>query len=116
MSHTEDVTNKTNHPPHITPERIAALADEPATLVERSHLASCVSCTTELVAAQRLVQLALTETPAIERPITSWARLAPALRAEGLVTTPETGALAVASGASTADVLPLARPRCPWPP
>lgn len=72
---------------HLSPERIAALADEPATLVERTHLSSCASCTAELVAAQRLVRLALTETPTIERPLTSWERLAPALDREGLLVT-----------------------------
>jgi hypothetical protein len=70
---------------HINPERIAALADEPATLIERTHLASCASCVAELAAAQRLIQMALTDIPAIERPISSWDRLGPALRAEGLI-------------------------------
>jgi hypothetical protein len=70
---------------HLSLERIAALADEPATLPERTHLAQCAECTSELSAAQRLVRMALTDTPAIERPLTSWERLAPALRAEGLV-------------------------------
>ena len=71
---------------HINPERIAALADEPATLIERTHLASCASCVAELAAAQRLMQMALTDIPAIERPISSWDRLGHALRAEGLIT------------------------------
>jgi hypothetical protein len=77
---------------HINPERIAALADEPATLIERTHLASCASCVAELAAAQRLMQMALTDIPAIERPLSSWDRLGPALRAEGLVTTAIAGA------------------------
>jgi hypothetical protein len=74
---------------HITPERIAALADEPATLHERAHLVDCAACNAELAAAQRLVRMALTETPAIERPITSWDRLQPALKADGLINTHE---------------------------
>jgi hypothetical protein len=73
---------------HLSLERLAALADEPATLPERTHLAQCVQCTAELSAAQRLVRMALTDTPTIERPMTSWDRLAPALRSEGLITTP----------------------------
>ncbi len=77
---------------HLTPERIAALADEPATLAERSHLASCAACTGELGAAQRLVRLAVTDVPTIEAPVSSWERLGPALRAEGLVTVPLTAA------------------------
>jgi hypothetical protein len=72
---------------HLLPERVAALADEPATLAERAHLASCASCAAELVAAQRLIQMALTDIPAIERPLSSWERLGPALRADGLVRT-----------------------------
>jgi hypothetical protein len=73
---------------HLTPERIAALADEPATLAERTHLASCAACTAGLTAAQRLIRMAITDIPAIERPISSWERIGPALRAEGLVRTP----------------------------
>jgi hypothetical protein len=74
------------HVSHLTLERLAALADEPATLPERTHVAQCAECTAELSAAQRLVRMAMTDTPAIERPLTSWDRLAPALRAEGLIT------------------------------
>lgn len=90
---------------HITPERIAALADEPATLPERTHLSDCVECNANLAAAQRLVHMALTETPAIERPITSWARLGPALRAEGLVTRP------MNTGEYATEVTPIERRR-----
>lgn len=73
------------HLTHLTAERIAALADEPASLTERSHLANCAACNAELAAAQRLVRMALTDIPAIEQPLSSWERLSPALRAEGLV-------------------------------
>jgi hypothetical protein len=70
---------------HLSAERIAALADEPATLAERSHLAQCAACTGELGVAQRLVRLAIADVPTFEAPISSWDRLAPALRAEGLI-------------------------------
>jgi hypothetical protein len=70
---------------HLSAERIAALADEPATLAERSHLATCALCTGELGVAQRLVRLAIADVPTFEAPISSWDRLAPALRAEGLI-------------------------------
>jgi hypothetical protein len=73
---------------HIDSVRIAALADEPASLVERSHLSECAACNAELASAQRVIRMAMTDTPAIERPITSWDLLGPALRAEGLVRTP----------------------------
>ena len=86
---------------HLTPERIAALADSPATLAERTHLNECVSCVAELAAAQRLMQMALTDIPAIERPLTSWERLSPALASEGLISTP------IQAGGSEFDVVPL---------
>jgi hypothetical protein len=90
---------------HIDPVRIAALADEPATLVERTHLAECALCNAELASAQRVIRMAMTDTPAIERPITSWARLGPALRAEGLITIPAT------SGEFQASIRPIASRR-----
>jgi hypothetical protein len=77
---------------HITPERIAALADEPATLEERAHLEACADCVAGLTAAQRLIRMAVTDIPAIGRPVSSWDRLGPALRAEGLVRRPLDGA------------------------
>jgi hypothetical protein len=49
--------------------------------------------------------MAMTDTPAIERPITSWARLGPALRAEGLITIPAT------SGEFQASIRPIASRR-----
>ena len=76
---------------HLTPERIAALADEPATLAERAHLGECAVCNAELAAAQRLVRMALTDIPAIERPITTWSRLGPELEREGLIHRPMSG-------------------------
>jgi hypothetical protein len=88
---------------HLTSERIAALADSPATLAERTHLNECVSCVADLAAAQRLMQMALTDIPAIERPLTSWERLSPALKSEGLITTP------ILSGGSEFDLVPLRR-------
>ena len=83
---------------HISLERIAALADEPATLPERAHIAQCGACTAELAAAQRIVRMAMTDIPAIEWPITSWERLGPALRANGLIGAPATGDGAVGGG------------------
>jgi hypothetical protein len=93
---------------HITPERIAALADEPATLPERTHLSACTECTAELVAAQRLMRMAMTDTPAIERPVTSWEKLGPALMSEGLIRTP-------IDGAASGRVMAMRRPpRVRW--
>jgi hypothetical protein len=90
---------------HIDPVRISALADEPATLLERTHLAECALCNAELASAQRVIRMAMTDTPAIERPITSWARLGPALRAEGLITIPAT------TGEFDASIAPIASRR-----
>jgi hypothetical protein len=94
---------------HLSPERLAALADEPATLLERTHLADCALCAAELVAAQRLVRLAIADVPTIEAPITSWERLGPALRAEGLMQ--PTSAEALAPSAAPTVVTPLRAPR-----
>lgn len=88
---------------HLTSERIAALADSPATLAERTHLNECVSCVAELAAAQRLMQMALTDIPAIERPLSSWERLSPALKSEGLITTP------LVPGGLEFDLVPVRR-------
>lgn len=71
--------------PHLTPERLAALADEPATVAERAHLHGCAACAAQLAAVQRVVRMALTDVPAIARPLTSWDALAPRLRREGLI-------------------------------
>jgi hypothetical protein len=94
---------------HLSPERLAALADEPATLLERTHLAHCAICASELVAAQRLVRLAIADVPTIEAPITSWERLGPALRAEGLLQS--TSVEGLASSSAPTVVLPLRSPR-----
>ena len=92
---------------HINPERIAALADEPATLAERTHLAECAACNAELSAAQRLVRMAVTDTPTIEQPLTSWDRLGPALHAQGLVNTPLSRDGTSDRTSDRAEVIPL---------
>lgn len=85
--------------PHLDPERLAALADEPPTADEAAHLATCLACRRERGAHQALLALvrelgpdaeATDAAPAdADEPLVPWAALAGALRDEGLVRTPE---------------------------
>ncbi len=67
---------------HLSTERLAALADEPATPAEAAHLAACQTCARERAAHERLLALAHAEQSAIGVPISNWesiaAELAPA--------------------------------------
>ncbi len=69
---------------HLSAERIAALVDESPTAAELSHLAACADCERERARFASLAELAKIA-PAITAPLTSWERLAPALRADGLI-------------------------------
>ncbi|GLC26755.1 hypothetical protein [Roseisolibacter agri] len=103
---------------HLDPERLAALADEAPTAEEGAHLAHCLACRRERDAYVALLALAQREGRAAAdgydldgreaEPLTSWASLSTALRAEGLLTSP------VASPVEHPDVrvlpLPTARP------
>ena len=83
---------------HLDPERLAALADEAPTAEEGAHLAHCLACRRERDAYVALLALAQREGRAAAawdapdgmdaEPLTSWASLSTALRAEGLLTTP----------------------------
>lgn len=77
---------------HLDTDRLAALADEPATAPEAEHLAACVVCRRELEAFATLIDLAHRDGQAgldpdlpAPLPLTSWDALGLALRAEGLV-------------------------------
>ena len=106
---------------HLDPERLAALADEAPTAEEGAHLAHCLACRRERDAYVALLALAQREGRAAAdwdapdgvdaEPLTSWASLSTALRAEGLLTTP------AAPSVDHADVrvLPL-RPAMAAPP
>jgi hypothetical protein len=83
---------------HLSPERLAALADEDPTAAELAHLAACAPCAGERDAQRGLVDLASAERASIGLPSTRWESLAPALRAEGLITMPWQGLAAVADG------------------
>jgi hypothetical protein len=90
---------------HLSPERIAALVDEPATGLERAHFEQCARCRADFVAMRRIVEAAGAER---ERPIARlvpWQQLASALRDEGLLSS-ERAPLAIASAA--VEVRPIA--------
>jgi hypothetical protein len=79
-------------PLHLDPERLAALADEAPTAEEGAHLAHCLACRRERDAFVALLALAQREGPAAVdldgtagEPLTSWAPIAEALRADGLL-------------------------------
>lgn len=80
--------------PHLSAERLAALAD-PGTVPEaheHDHLAHCSQCALERQAYGALVQGANAERRAIAAPLTNWDSIATALRAEGLIGAVATGA------------------------
>jgi|SRR5688572_14913441 len=72
---------------HLSFERLAALADEQPTADETGHLASCVTCATELEAHRSLLAMAGTERESMGIPLTRWDSLSDRLRKEGLIVT-----------------------------
>jgi hypothetical protein len=82
---------------HLSPERLAALADEDPTPAERAHLSACAPCGAERDAHRALVDLASTEHASIGLPLTRWESLAPSLDAQGLIAAH--GAAAASGGA-----------------
>ena len=72
---------------HLSPERIAALVDEPAMAGEREHLESCARCRADFVAVRRIVSAAAAERDQPIAPLVPWQQIATALRAEGLLST-----------------------------
>jgi len=70
---------------HLSPERLAALADEPPTPAELAHLTGCADCTRERAAHRALHQLAAAGARSIGTPLTTWESLRPALVADGVI-------------------------------
>jgi hypothetical protein len=69
---------------HLSIDRLAAIADETPTPDEATHLAGCWDCRAEVAAYRRLARMsAMAPTPM--EPLTAWSKLAPQLRAEGLI-------------------------------
>lgn len=88
---------------HLSTDRLAAFADDTPTADEATHLAGCWDCRAEVAAFRRLARLSAMA-PVPMEPLTAWSRLAPQLRAEGLIVDlGRTGAPATGG----ADVLPL---------
>jgi hypothetical protein len=70
---------------HLSPERIAALVDEPATADERTHFELCALCRADFVAVRRIVAAAASERDRPIAPLVPWSQLSTALRAEGVL-------------------------------
>jgi hypothetical protein len=70
---------------HLSSERLAALADGPASVEELSHLAACADCARERAALGNLAELATSESARIGSPLTTWDSLRPALIADGVI-------------------------------
>ena len=73
---------------HLSPERLAALADDEPLASEASHLAACARCSAERAGHRRLLALAHRELHHPGEPLTSWTVLAADLRSEGLIGPP----------------------------
>jgi hypothetical protein len=73
---------------HLPPERLAALADELATLDEERHLSACQACADEVRSYQSLLAITRSERDRLSTPVTSWDTLRSALTREGLLLTP----------------------------
>lgn len=72
--------------PHLSPDRLAELADGDPTPDEAAHLAQCAACAAERAAHARVLTVAHLERERLLPPLTAWESLAPQLRAEGLIT------------------------------
>jgi len=70
---------------HLSPERLAALVDEPPTAAELAHLAGCAECARERATYRNLVELAVSNSASIASPLTSWEALRPALSRDGII-------------------------------
>ena len=70
---------------HLSPERIAALADDTPTPIEAAHLTTCDACADELAAQRRLGRLAAAASAQAGPPMSNFDALAPRLRAEGII-------------------------------
>jgi hypothetical protein len=70
---------------HLSPERIAALLDEPATRDEQRHFEQCARCRADFVATRRIVEAAASERDRPVTPLVPWTQLSAALRDEGVL-------------------------------
>jgi hypothetical protein len=79
---------------HLSPERLAALADDTPTPIEAAHITTCDACTDELAAQRRLARLAAEARVSLGPPASDFDTLLPRLRAEGLAQSPDRRAAA----------------------
>lgn len=79
---------------HLSPERLAALADDTPTPIEAAHVTTCDACTAELAAQRRLARLAAEARVTSGPPASDFDALLPRLRAEGLAQAPDRRAAA----------------------
>lgn len=70
---------------HLSPERLASLADDTPTPIEAAHITTCDACTGELAAHRRLARLAAAASGSYGPPSSNFDTLAPRLAAEGLI-------------------------------
>jgi hypothetical protein len=71
---------------HLSPERLAALADSEPTMAESEHLAGCALCARERIAYRSLLAHAVAERTRDALPLTRWDAVARAVRDEGIFT------------------------------
>jgi hypothetical protein len=101
---------------HLLTDRLAAIADDTPTADEATHLAGCWDCRAELAAFRRVVRMAAMA-PVPMEPLSAWSKLAPQLRAEGIIVDAQRLGTPPAGGA---PVIPIegrreaTAPR-PWP-
>jgi hypothetical protein len=72
---------------HLSPDRLAALADDEPTALEAQHVATCALCARERSAHRSLVALARREHSRAAEPLTDWTTLSERLRGEALIRT-----------------------------
>jgi hypothetical protein len=107
---------------HLSPERIAALVDEPATHDERSHFEQCARCRADFVAVRRIVAAAASERDRPIAPLLAWQQLSTALHDEGVLTSERRAMVAspmnvrpIMSAPSVQEMAPAHRGRrAPW--
>jgi hypothetical protein len=71
---------------HLSPERLAALADEDPAAPALAHLIACPVCTAERDAQRALQSMALAERASIGLPLTRWESISAELHDAGMIT------------------------------
>jgi len=95
---------------HLSPERLAAVADERPAPDEAAHLAQCGQCAEGRDAHRRLMAGAALERDRPIAPLSSWSAISAQLRAEGIIRTPDDAATpSSASSGNAAPVIPFSR-------